>query len=198
LPVLFPSEIHDFDPTPFLRPVFKQVFLDPDSVLLPASRRPPPINVKGSATREELIKLFDRWDAVHRIYICHRDQVAERDVSEVFAVARGDGQQRQIIHRKRRSRREQKQSGTSKDLPHIVLFCSLPLGKKYICIGSFNDLEDFYHNFICTDGRAKTTPVGGFYNAGELRHLEAYQAGLVPGRYTAGEAGRLLEGLSYG
>ena len=53
-----PTEVSDFDPLPYLSKKFQRIYEDPDVILKPPEELPPPIHVKGTATRSELLKVF--------------------------------------------------------------------------------------------------------------------------------------------
>lgn len=133
---------------------------------------PDPIRIKGTATRAEMLKVFQRWDLLNRLHICRADQVNVEDRCEIFAVAKDQDKDRQILHRKRRNRREQHFAGASQDLPHGVLLCQLPLEDQFVCVSSVDDLKDFYHAYPASEARARSTPVGPVFGIRDVRHLK--------------------------
>ena len=169
-----PEGVQDFDPRPFLSPEFRHLYEKPDDFLKPESEQGPPFPAKGTATRSELLKVFERWDKLGRLYICGARDVSPLDRCELFAVAKGKGRDRQILHRKRRNQRERHIVGASKDLPHGVLLCQLPLEDRFICASSVDDVKDFYHAYSATEDRARSSPVGPTFRAAEVQHLTAY------------------------
>ncbi|CAL1128593.1 unnamed protein product [Cladocopium goreaui] len=143
---------------------------------------PDPVKIKGTATRSELLKVFQRWDHLHRLYVCKSSEVSEEDRCELFAVAKDVDKDRQILHRKRRNLREKHVPGASRDLPHGVLLCQLPLESSHVVACSVDDVKDFYHAYEATEARAKSSPVGPRFQFREVAHLNACQAALAEGR----------------
>ena len=99
-----PETVKDFDPTPFLSPLFRQVYEDPSAFLKPQEEIPEPVQIRGTATRRELLKVMGRWDNLQRLFICKASEVCVEDTCELFAVAKDEHKDRQILHRKRRNR----------------------------------------------------------------------------------------------
>ena len=182
-----PEEVQDFDPLPFLSPMFQQIYENPDAFLKPEHERPDPIRVRGTATRPELLKVMARWDKLGRLFVCRGSEVSREDRCELFAVAKDEVRDRQILHRKRRNLRELHVVGASRDLPHGVLLCQLPLEGRRVCVCSVDDVRDFYHAYKASDARAKSSPVGPLFRSGEVAHLKAYQDAVAQGRVRPGE-----------
>ena len=177
-----PSEVRDLDPRPFLSPEFRKIYEDPDSSLKSDAEMPEPIRVKGTANRSELLKVMSRWDGLGRLFICKSTEVSPLDRCELFAVAKDVDKDRQILHRKRRNQRERHLAGASKNLPHGVLLCQLPLGKELVCACSVDDVKDFYHAYVASESRARSSPVGPFFRVSEVAHLKSCQKALAEGR----------------
>ena len=182
-----PDQVRDFDPTPFLSPLFRHIYEAPDDFLKAPEDMPPPIRIRGTATRSELLKVLARWDRLHRLYICGAADVAQEDRCELFAVGKDQAKDRQILHRKRRNLREKHVVGASRDLPHGVQLCQLPLEDKFVCVCSVDDVRDFYHAYAATEARARSSPVGPLFRASEVSHLKAFQEALTKGRIRAGD-----------
>lgn len=177
-----PSKVSDFDCTPYLSDKFKEIYLYPDRFLKPPEEMPPPIRVKGTASRLELLKVFARWDALGRLYVCRASDVSSLDRCELFAVAKDRDRDRQILHRRRRNQREQHVEGASKDLPHGVLLTQLPMEDKHVCVCSVDDVKDFYHAYSATDERARSSPVGPTFYWREVAKFRASQQAKEVGR----------------
>ena len=182
-----PSEVQDFNPIPFLSPLFRRIYEAPDEFLKSPDEMPEPIRIKGTATRAEMLKVFERWDLLNRLHICRADQVNSEDRCEIFAVAKDDEKDRQILHRKKRNRRERHFAGASQDLPHGVLLCQLPLEDRFVCVSSVDDLKDFYHAYPASEARARSTPVGPTFGIRDVRHLKACQDALKANRIKHGD-----------
>ena len=177
-----PDKVSNFNPVPFLSPLFRRVYEDPDAFLKSPEEMPGPINIRGTASRRELLKVMERWDRLDRLFICKASEVNISDRCELFAVAKDAEKDRQILHRKRRNQREKHFAGASRDLPHGVLLCQLPLEDKFVCVCSVDDVKDFYHCYPATEARAKSSPVGPFWSVKDVSHLQACQAALSQNR----------------
>ncbi|CAE7419993.1 BUB3.2 [Symbiodinium sp. KB8] len=177
----------DFDPRPFLSPVFRHLYEKPDDFLKPSDEQGPPFPAKGTATRDQLLKVFERWDRLGRLFICKAQDVSPLDRCELFAVAKDAEKDRQILHRKRRNLREVHVVGASKDLPHGVLLCQLPLEDRFLCASSVDDVKDFYHAYSASEDRARSSPVGPIFRDSEVRHLASYENALRNGRIVKGD-----------
>ena len=177
-----PTEVSDFDPLPYLSKKFQRIYEDPDVILKPPEELPPPIHVKGTATRSELLKVFSLWDNLGRLYVCKSSQVSVEDRCELFAVAKDSDKDRQILHRKRRNLREFHVAGASRDLPHGVLLTQLPLEDRFVCVCSVDDVKVFYHAYSASEARARSSPVGPVFRWGEVAHLQAAQVAMAEGR----------------
>lgn len=92
-----PSKVSDFDCTPYLSDKFREIYLYPDRFLKPLEEMPLPIRVKGTASRLELLKVFARWDALGRLYVCRASDVSPLGRCELFAVAKDRDRDRQIF-----------------------------------------------------------------------------------------------------
>ena len=182
-----PEKLQDFDPRPFLSPVFRHLYEKPDDFLKPSDEQGPPFPAKGTATRDQLLKVFERWDRLGRLFICKAQDVSPLDRCELFAVAKDAEKDRQILHRKRRNLREVHVVGASKDLPHGVLLCQLPLEDRFLCASSVDDVKDFYHAYSASEDRARSSPVGPIFRDSEVRHLASYENALRNGRIVKGD-----------
>ena len=183
-----PEKVSDFDPRPYLSETFRRIYEDPNEFLKTPEEMPEAIKIKGTATRKELLKVFARWDGLGRLFICKGSEVSQEDRCELFAVSKDQEKDRQILHRKRRNRREVHVTGASKDLPHGVLLCQLPLEEDRVCVCSVDDVKDFYHAYSASEARARSSPVGPLFRASEVQHLEAYRVALSSGRISEGDS----------
>ena len=177
-----PSEVKDFDPSPYLSELFKAIYEDPDQFLKPPEDMPKAVRARGTATRKELLKVFQRWDALGRLYVCDAKEVSVEDRCEIFAVAKDDNKDRQILHRRKRNQRERHFAGASRDLPHGVLLTQLPLEQDFVCVCSVDDIKDFYHAYVASEARARSSPVGPLFRWEEVAHFEASKSAKQAGR----------------
>ena len=176
-----PDHVQNFDPKPFLSPLFQRIYDDPGQFLRDPEDMPGPVAVKGTATRRELVRVFERWDKLGRLHVCKSSDVSPEDRCELFSVAKDEHKDRQILHRKRRNLRERHLAGASKDLPHGVLLCQLPMEDDSVVVCSVDDVRDFYHAYNASEARAKSSPVGPNFSFREVAHLEACQKALKAG-----------------
>ena len=177
-----PAEVKDFDPRPYLSPLFRQIYEAPDDFLLPPEDQPLAVKAKGTASRKELVRVFDRWDQLNRLHVCPAREVSSLDRCELFAVYKDDDKDRQILHRNKRNKRECHHQGASKDLPHAVMLCQLPLEDRFVAASSVDDVKDFYHAYAASEARARSSPVGPSFHFSEVCHLKACQDALRDGK----------------
>lgn len=123
-----PEKVSDFDPRPFLSDLFREVYEDPSQFLKPQEEMPPAIRARGTATRKELLKVFSRWDHLGRLFVCDAAEVSKEDRCEIFAVAKDRDRDRQILHRRKRNRREIHFDGASKRTSPRCAFNPASLG----------------------------------------------------------------------
>ena len=168
-----PEQVTDFDPRPYLSDVFRQVYENPDDFLKPEGEMPEPIRTKGTASREEFLKVMGRWDQLGRLFVCKASDVNSEDRCELFSVAKDQDKDRQILHRKKRNRREIHLPGASRFLPHGVLLSQLWLGDEDVCVASVDDVKDFYRAYSASESRARSSPVGPTLAVREISHLVA-------------------------
>ena len=108
-----PEKVTSFDPRPFLCDKSREIFDNPDVILRTLEDMPAPLHMKGTASRSELLKVVSRWDGLGRLFICGSDEVSVLDRCELFAVAKDEFKDRQILHQTRRNKREYHVSGES-------------------------------------------------------------------------------------
>ena len=179
-----PETLQDFNPMPYLSSQFRALYQDPNQFLLPEDQMPPRLKVRGTASR---FKVFERWDRLGRLFLATPQEIAVEDSCAIFSVARDQEVDRQIIHRKPRNIREVHVPGESRNLPHAVLLCQLPLERIFDALGSVDDIKNFYHAFRASDARARSTPIGGPLRSSCFRHLRAFKEGLNWGRFKEGD-----------
>ena len=84
------------------------------------------------ADPQELFKLAQRWDKVHRVVLFKEDEINSLDLADCFPVPKDglpfplDGTDRQILDRRRRNGREERVISGSKTMPHsvqVIFFC---------------------------------------------------------------------------
>ena len=182
-----PAEVNDFHPEMFLSKEFLAIYEDPDLLLKRPEDMPAPMRVRGTASREELLKVFGRWDRLNRLFVCKPAEVNQLDRCELFAVAKDEEKDRQILHRKRRNYREYHLQGASAELPHGVLLTQLPLEHDKVCVCSVDDVKDFYHAYVATEQRARSSPVGPIFRWEEVAHLKSTQSAIAAGRLKKGD-----------
>ena len=118
------------------------------------------------ADPQELFKLAQRWDKVHRVVLFKADEIDPLDLADCFPVPKDGlpfplpGTDRQILDRRRRNGREERVISGSKTMPHSVQVNVFSVGPDEELLVFLDDLRNFYHMIGGSKERARTTPVG--------------------------------------
>ena len=95
--VAFPQALKDFDPSPFLEEPYLSAFMTPTRLLRPHVSMTP---------AAPMWHLMWRWDRVHRLCLALESEVDRSHSSNLFCLAKPDGELRQIIDRRPRNSAE--------------------------------------------------------------------------------------------
>ena len=156
--VAFPQELKGFDPVPFLPSEYRVAFCNPNKFI--TGDMPGPSPCIFTSSRSELRHLFWRWDKVDRLCLALEGEFIDSDVSNLFCLAKPDGELRQIIDRRRRNSRELAPPKDGPKMGHASSFLGLIIPPGGCLRGCVDDLRNFYHEFEVPLERALSTPVG--------------------------------------
>ena len=169
--VAFPSELKGFNPAPFLPEPLREAYVNPDSLLKEGRIAKPPALITSSRT--ELWQLMWKWDKVNRLFLAPEDEIEVGHVANLFCLAKPDGELRQIIDRRPRNHDEKGPPKEMAKMGHASCFLGIVVPEKGCLRGSLDDLRNFYHEFVASEQRARSTPVGCSW---EAQHFQGSQA----------------------
>ena len=172
-----PAEVNNFDPCPFLSAFSRAAYLYPDGLLhdSPLADEGPRLR-HNRGTRTELLALMYRWDAIHRLHLCLPSECDDDDTAEVVSVQKDATEDRQIIDRRRRNKKELAVARVTRDGPAPEQLCRLPLGSSRVALGSMEDLRHYYHSFEASTNRSRSTPVGPEWPPHLFKGCSAWEA----------------------
>ena len=177
-------------------PLLKAGFADPSHLVLPEENWPKVRPARVLCSRDELLKLFRKWDSVHslRLLDC---QCSERKYRcGLFAVYKSAEKDRQILNPTPENGRRMVMNQSTLSLSHGSLLCSLYLEHdKDLVIGA-DDLEDFYHSFIVDDPHAFRNHIHGVFPADMFKGWNCWRDELE-GKHVVGCFGSLAMGTSF-
>ena len=143
-------------------------------VLKPEDELPVPLPKGKMASRQELFQLGKRWDTIGKDRLVRADEVDERDVADIFPVLKSGrawpqpGIDRQIIDRRRRNARERRCITGSRFMQNAAMRCDIHIPVGHALRFSADDLRNFYHVIPGKAARARSTPVGYIFRAGDF------------------------------
>ncbi|CAE8724140.1 unnamed protein product [Polarella glacialis] len=178
-----PEKVTPFDPRGFLNAEEKEAYEEPDLLLSTEGdceeETEVPFKISSSFKPWELLKLFQRWDSIHRLALFPAEDCFEKDRAGVFVVPKGPDEDRQIIDGRLRNRRERRRLRGSRSMAHACLLCQLPLEKK-VGLLSLEDLEHYYHKFTVSKQRSRSNPIGRPAKALHFAGFKALPPGAAP------------------
>ena len=181
----WPDDVGNFDARPFWGEATRRGMECPDDLLLERDAQwyHPPVH--GCISRQEELKLLERWDDAGRLLLAAPRAADDEDRSEVFSVLKkhlpgGRRRTRQIIHRRRRNWRQLALRGLTQLAPLGPSLAGLRLGHRFAALGSGDDLDGYFHFFAVSRSKARSTPVGRVWKASRLAHLRAHGGRFPP------------------
>ena len=162
----------------FLGPLVKQAFQDPEVLRLPESLWPESKPAKMHTTREEFLKLVNRWDALGA---CRLFDACSKDFGEavgIFCVDKDHQFDRLIINPKTINGRMASISDATKDLAPGAMLSLLSLEDHECFRFSADDLTDYYYTFHVSDQRCRRNIFRMKFQDFELEHLQCFDPSL--------------------
>eukprot|EP00438_Fugacium_kawagutii_P000101 Skav218715 [mRNA] locus=scaffold1346:664540:668773:+ [translate_table: standard] len=151
-----PERIHfkqppEFDPQPFITdPLLKSGFMNPVHLRTPQETWPKVRPAKVMCSREDLLKLFRKWDDVFCFRLLDAAASERKYRCGLFSVYKSDVKDRQIFNPIPENGRTLCMNASTVTLAHGSLLCGLFLDSHEDLIMGADDLEDFYHCFqVC-------------------------------------------------
>ena len=103
-------------------------------------------------------------------------EVLHQFTSNLFCLAKPDGELRQIMDRRPRNGAEHPPPPSAPKMGHASSFIPIVVPKEGCVRGSLDDLRNFYHEFVVPVERALSTPVGPAWVVRDFRVAQALQA----------------------
>jgi len=150
-------------------PLLKAGFQDPVHLQLPNDDWPKVKPAHVLCSKEELLKLFKKWDDVHSLRLLDSSLSEQKYRCGIFAVYKNPEKDRQILNPIPENGRSLKMNESTLSLSHGSLLCGIYLeDDKDLVIGA-DDLEDFYHCFVVTPAHAHRNHIHGVFPAEVFR-----------------------------
>ncbi len=181
-----PAISKSFDPLPWFDAAERNAYEHPDSLLREAveveeENRRKPLLIRSTFKFDEKMALYRRWDDLRLLRLFPAEDCCALDIAEPFPVVKTADEDRQIIDKRRRNRREVRTLGSSKTMGHGSLLNHLELLEDEVALFTVDDLEHFYHQFgKVSDERARACPIGAPLPAALFKGFKAVPEGTPP------------------
>ena len=163
-----------FEARDFLEPLTRAAFDDPETLRKDPNEWPRAFPGKMHITREEMLKLIDRWDALGA---CRLIDAASKDYREavgIFCVDKDEFYDRLIINPKTINSRMHSIAVSTKELAPGSMLGLLSLGPGEVFRFNADDLTDFYYTFRVSEARSRRNAFRMKFQSQELSHLTCY------------------------
>ena len=169
-----------FDPTPFLSdPVVKKAFQDPNVLRRPAASWPVRRRAKVHCSRQELVRLATKWDALGACRLIPTSLIDPSESVGLFAVSKDEEYDRLIINPTVINSRRFGCNSFTKTLAPGHLAGAIRLRDDEKLVISSDDLCEFYYTFVVSEQRAARNAIGVVFKGKELHHLSCYSSELA-------------------
>ena len=169
-----------FDPTPFLSdPVVKKAYKDPNVLRKPEHEWPVRRRAKVHCSREELIRLATKWDALGACRLVPTSHIDPAEAVGLFAVNKDQDFDRLIINPTVINSRCYGCNSFTKTLAPGHLAGAIRLKEDEKLVISSDDLSEFYYTFVVSEQRASRNAIGIRFLGRELGHLQCYTEDLA-------------------
>ena len=186
-----------FSPEQFINdPLLKAGFLDPKLIRTPESTWPKVRPARVMCSRDDLLKLFKKWDDVHCFKLLEASQSEYKYRCGLFAVYKSTEKDRQIFNPIPENGRTLSLNSSTITLAHGSLLCNLFLDQHEDLVMGADDLEDFYHCFQVPPEHADRNHVHGVFPAETFSSFNAWDPKFA-GKMVVGCFSTLAMGTSY-
>lgn len=152
------KSVPSFKADPFISdPLLKAGFMNPVHIRTPEHQWPSPKRARVMCDRENLLKLFKKWDDCHCLALIPAAESELRYRCGLFAVYKSEDKDRQILNPIPENGRSMTMNASTLTLAHGGLLTGLYLSPDDDLVIGADDLEDFYHNFVVSRLHAKKT-----------------------------------------
>ena len=174
-----------FDPTPYLDPVSKQIYLDPLSTRDEIQEHTPkPPTMRVHCSKSEKIKLLELLDSSNRLSLHLPEEVVPLYGNGLFCVAKDLQRDRLILDARGANILERPPNRWIKALAGGDLLTRAVLEEHEVLRSSGNDLRDFYYFFKTTDSRSRRNVLVSQFHPKQLCHLGAFRQNLLRSKVT--------------
>ena len=184
-----------FDPTPYLDPVSKQIYLDPlgtrDEI---QENTPKPPTMRIHCSKKEKIKLLELLDSSDRLSLHLPEEVVPVYGNGLFCVAKDLQRDRLILDARGANILERPPNRWIKALAGGDLLTSAVLEDHELLVSSGNDLRDFYYFFKASDSRSRRNVLVSPFHPKQLCHLGAFRQRLLKSKVIYGALATLAMG----
>ena len=177
-------------------PLLKAGFLDPRHLQLPADSWPKVRRAHVMCPREQLLKLYQKWDSVGCLSLLDSKSSDPVYRCGLFAVYKNAEKDRQILNPIPENGRTMSMNSSTLTLAHGSLLCDLYLGPDQDLLIGADDLEDFYHCFRVSSQNAHRNHIHGVFPAELFRGWKAWSSDFE-GKHVVGCFNTLAMGTSY-
>ena len=184
-----------FDPTPYLDPVSKQIYLDPlgtrDEI---QENTPKPPTMRIHCSKKEKLKLLELLDSSDRLSLHLPEEVVPVYGNGLFCVAKDLQRDRLILDARGANVLERPPNRWIKALAGGDLLTRAVLEDHELLVSSGNDLRDFYYFFKASDSRSRRNVLVSPFHPKQLCHLGAFRQRLLKSKVIYGALATLAMG----
>ena len=177
-------------------PLLKAGFLDPQHLRLPERDWPPVRHARVMCPREQLLKLFKKWDDVSCLTLLDSSFSESKYRCGLFAVYKNQEKDRQVLNPIPENGRSMCMNASTLTLAHGSLLCSVFLDDHQDLVIGADDLEDFYHSFVISNQHACRNHIHGVFPSELFKNWNAWDPSLE-GKTVVGCFNTLAMGTSY-
>lgn len=167
-----------FEAREFLEPLTRAAFDDPETLRKDPKDWPSVPPGKMHITREEMLKLINRWDALGACRLIDASTKDFREAVGIFCVDKDEFFDRLIINPKTINSRMHSIAVSTKELAPGSMLGLLSLSHDEIFRFSADDLTDFYYTFKVSAARSRRNAFRMKFRADELCHLKCFEPSL--------------------
>ena len=169
-----------FDPIPFFQDqIVRDAFMNPESVKLPKASWVDKPRGRVHCSRQELLKLAQKWDDKGACRIFRTDEINLSEAVGLFGVPKDATFDRLILNPQVVNGRMMSFSHYTKELAPGSLFTLIRLSPESAFRVNADDLAEMYYTIKVPDSRAKRNSIGVVFDADELAHLSCFDASNV-------------------
>eukprot|EP00438_Fugacium_kawagutii_P004250 Skav217520 [mRNA] locus=scaffold647:242806:246940:- [translate_table: standard] len=177
-------------------PLLKAGFLDPRHLRSPQDTWPRVKHARVMCSRDDLFKLFRKWDDVHSFQLLDASASESKYRCGLFAVYKSEEKDRQILNPIPENGRTLCMNKSTLTLAHGSLLCNLFLDEHEDLVIGADDLEDFYHCFKVGTSHAHRNHIHGVFPAEMFKDFNAWDPKFA-GKQVVGCFSTLAMGTSY-